>query len=164
MNAPLYQLTGELLAIRNDLMDAGFDDTTIEDTLEGCAEDFDNKAVGCALISRELAANAKMIRDAAAELVERARKIEARSERLEGYLQSNMKTAQRLRIENPFVTIALREGRDESVEVIDVTILPSEFLRIKAEANRAELKKALKLGQEITGARLIVKDRLEIRV
>jgi len=164
MNAPLYQLTGELLAIRNDLMDAGFDDTTIEDTLEGCAEDFDKKAVGCALISRELAANAKMIRDAAAELVERARKIEARSERLEGYLQTNMKTAQRLRIENPFVTIALREGRDESVEVIDLATLPLEFVRMKAEVNKTELKKALKSGKEIEGARLIVKDRLEIRV
>jgi len=164
MNAPLYQLTGELLAIRNDLMDAGFDDTTIEDTLEGCAEECDKKAVGCALISRELAANAKMIRDAAAELVERARKIEARSERLEGYLQTNMKTAQRLRIENPFVTIALREGRDESVEVIDLATLPLEFVRMKAEVNKTELKKALKSGKEIEGARLIVKDRLEIRV
>jgi hypothetical protein len=164
MNAPLYQLTGELLAIRNDLMDAGFDDTTIEDTLEGCAEDFDKKAVGCALISRELGANAKMIRDAAAELVERARKIEARSERLAGYLQTNMKAAQRLRIENPFVTIALREGRDESVEVTDVNALPATLLRIKVEADKAEIKKALKAGEEITGARLIVKDRLEIRV
>lgn len=164
MNAPLYQLTGELLAIRNDLMDAGFDDTTIEDTLEGCAEDFDKKAVGCALISRELGANAKMIRDAAAELVERARKIEARSDRLEDYLQLNMKTAQRLRIENPLVTIALREGRDESVEVIDIATLPIEFVRMKAEANKTELKKALKAGQAIEGARLIVKDRLEIRV
>jgi hypothetical protein len=164
MNAPLYQLTGELLAIRNDLMDAGFDDTTIEDTLEGCAADFDNKAVGCALISRELAANAKMIRDAAAELVDRARKIEARGERLEGYLQHNMKAIQRLRIENPLVTIALREGRDKSVEVIDVDALPAQFLRIKTEANKTDLKKALEAGQEVTGARLIVKDRLEIRV
>jgi hypothetical protein len=164
MNAPLYQLTGELLAIRNDLMDAGFDDTTIEDTLEGCAEDFDNKAVGCALISRELGANAKMIRDAAAELVERARKIEARSERLAGYLQTNMKAAQRLRIENPFVTIALREGRDESVEIEDGVELAARFCRVKHEPNKTAMKVALKAGVEIPGVRLVVKDRLEIRV
>jgi len=164
MNAPLYQLTGELLSIRNDLMDAGFDDATIEDTLEGCAEDFDNKAVGCALISRELAANAKMIRDAAAELVDRARKIEARGERLEGYLQHNMKAAQRLRIENPLVTIALREGRDKSVEVLDVDALPAQFLRVKTEASKSDIKKALEAGQEVAGARLVIKDRLEIRV
>lgn len=164
MNAPLYQLTGELLAIRNDLMDAGFDDTTIEDTLEGCAEDFDKKAVGCALISREIAANAKMMRDAAAEIVERARKWEARAERLEGYLQHNMKSAQRLRIENPLVTIALREGRDKSVEVVDADAVPQQYMRVKTEPNKTEIKKALEAGQEIAGARLIVKDRLEIRV
>jgi hypothetical protein len=164
MTAPLYQLTGELLAIRNDLMDAGFDDTTIEDTLEGCAEDFDKKAVGCALISRELAANAKMIRDAAAELVERARKIEARAENLEGYLQRNMKTAQRLRIENPLVTIALREGRDESVEIENGIEIPERFTRVKYEANKTEMKKALKAGEQIPGVRLVLKDRLEIRV
>lgn len=164
MNAPLYQLTGELLAIRNDLMDAGFDDTTIEDTLEGCAEDFDKKAVGCALISRELDANAKMIRDAAAELVERARKIEARAERLQDYLQLNMKAVQRLRIENPLVTIALREGRDKSVEVLDAELIPQQFMRVKTEPNKTELKKALESGQEIVGARLVIKDRLEIRV
>ena len=164
MNAPLYQLTGELLAIRNDLMDAGFDDTTIEDTLEGCAEDFDKKAVGCALIARELEANAKMIRDAAAELVERARKIEARAENLEGYLQRNMKTAQRLRIENPLVTIALREGRDKSVEVVDAESIPQQFMRVKTEPNKTELKKALEAGQQVAGARLVIKDRLEIRV
>jgi hypothetical protein len=35
---------------------------------------------------------------------------------------------------------------------------------MKAEANKTELKKALKSGKEIEGARLIVKDRLEIRV
>jgi hypothetical protein len=164
VNAPLYQLTGELLAIRNDLMDAGFDDTTIEDTLEGCAEDFDKKAVGCALISRELDANAKMIRDAAAELVERARKIEARAERLQDYLQLNMKAVQRLRIENPLVTIALREGRDKSVEVLDAELIPQQFMRVKTEPNKTELKKALESGQEIVGARLVIKDRLEIRV
>jgi hypothetical protein len=56
-------------------------------------------------------------------------------------------------------------GRDESVEVFDEKQIPSDYMRevpAKYEADKTLIKKAIKDGFEVAGAKLVAKDRLTL--
>lgn len=60
----------------------------------------------------------------------------------------------------------LSPGRDESVDVFDAAQLPPDYLReipAKYEPDKALIKKALKDGFDVPGARIVAKDRLTLK-
>jgi len=58
-------------------------------------------------------------------------------------------------------TFGLR--KTERVEVEDVNSLPEEYKTIKVQANKAEIKKALKSGKEINNAYIVEQFNLKIK-
>ena len=67
------------------------------------------------------------------------------------------------KLELPHSKISYRKS--ESVEVNDVSLLPKEYRKEKIEvsADKAELKKVLKSGKEINGAKLVTNINMQVK-
>ena len=81
------------------------------------------------------------------------------------YLRYNMGLAGINRIDaaDHSFSITLAPGRDESLQVDDDATFPDSLTRIKREPDKAAIKAAIKAGEPIAGARLVLRDRLTIR-
>lgn len=93
---------------------------------------------------------------------------ERRQEWLRRYLQEHMAAAgiSEISDERGVFKATLAVGRDESVEVFDEAQLPDDYLReipAKHEPDKTLIKRAIKDGYEVPGARLVKRDRLTIK-
>ena len=126
------------------------------------------KAQACAAFVLENDAQAEMVELHAKSLLDRVRTARKRSQWLRQYLSSHMAAAGVMSIKSDDGTFSakLEIGRDESVEVFDAAQIPADYMReipAKHELDKTLIKKAIKDGFEVPGAKLIAKDRLTIR-
>ncbi len=126
------------------------------------------KAQGVAAFILENEAQADMVEAHAKALLDRVKTARRRSEWLRQYLRTHMDAAGILSIKADDGTFSakLEKERDESVEVFDADQLPQDYMReipAKSEPDKALIKKALKDGFEVPGAKLAKKDRLTIK-
>lgn len=102
------------------------------------------------------------------EMTARLKAAEKRQEWLRRYLQEHMATTGITEIadERGIFKASLATGRDEAIEIFDEGQLPPDYLReipAKHEPDKALIKKAIKDGFEVPGARLVKRDRLTIK-
>lgn len=126
------------------------------------------KAQAVAAFILENNAQADMVEAHAKALLDRVKAARKRSDWLKQYLTSHMAGCGILSIKSDDGTFSavLTQGRDESVEVFDVAQLPQDYLReipAKYEPDKTLIKRAIKDGYEVPGARLVAKDRLTIK-
>jgi tRNA G18 (ribose-2'-O)-methylase SpoU len=126
------------------------------------------KAQACAAFVLENDAQAEFVELHAKSLLDRVRTARKRSQWLRQYLGSHMAAAGVMSIKSDDGTFSakLEIGRDESVDVWDVAQIPADYMReitAKTEPDKTLIKKAIKDGFEVPGAKLIAKDRLTIR-
>lgn len=127
-----------------------------------------SKAQACAAFVLENDAQADMVEQHAKTLLDRVKTARKRSGWLRQYLSSHMEASGILSIRSDDGTFSakLEIGRDESVDVFDVAQLPADYMReipAKQEADKALIKKALKDGFDVPGARVVAKNRLTIK-
>ncbi len=121
--------------------------------------DRDAKIEQIALGIKNLNAEAAAIKAEKQSLDSRQKAAEKKAESLKNYLSGYLAGA---KFKSPKVAISWRKS--EAVEVDDIHQLPEEFLRYKEpEVNKTDLKAALQLGTEITGARLVQRQNIQIR-
>ena len=126
------------------------------------------KAQACAAFILENDAQANMVEAHAKALLDRVKTARKRSEWLRQYLHSHMQACGVLSIKSDDGTFSavLSPGRDKSVEIFDATQLPPDYLRevpAKYEPDKTLIRKALDDGFEVPGARIVAKDRLQIK-
>ena len=126
------------------------------------------KAVAVTAYLLENEKQADMVEEYAKDLLLRVKAQRKRSEWLRGYLASHMAACGITRIadERGLFSASLSIGRDESVDVFDQAQLPADLLRVipvKYEPDKALIKKAIKSGVDVPGARLVLRDRLSIK-
>ena len=126
------------------------------------------KAQAVAAFILETDAQADMVEQHAKTLLDRVKAARRRSEWLRQYLRTHMAAAGVLSIKADDGTFAakLERERDESVEVFDADQLPADYMReipAKSEPDKGLIKKALKDGFDVPGARLNKKDRLTLK-
>lgn len=82
---------------------------------------------------------------------------------LKTYTVSNLERIDKKKIETEVGILSLR--RSESVNIKDVELLDKRFRRekITVEADKTAIKKAIKEGEEVAGAELVLKNSLQIR-
>jgi Siphovirus Gp157 len=113
-------------------------------------------------------AQADMVEQHAKNLLDRAKTARRRSAWLRQYLAANMAATGVISIKSDDGTFSakLEAGRDESVDVFEQGLLPQDYMReipAKYEPDKTLIKKALKDGFDVPGARLVAKDRLTIK-
>lgn len=126
------------------------------------------KAVAVTAYLLENDKQADMVEEYAKDLLQRVKAQRKRSEWLRGYLASHMAACGITRIadERGLFSASLAIGRDESVDVFDTEQLPDDYLReipAKYEPDKPMIKKAIKSGFDVPGARLVLRDRLSIK-
>ena len=124
------------------------------------------QAVAAFILANE--AEADMVETHAKELINRVKTARKRSDWLKEYLRSHMAACGITEIKSDDGTFKakLELGRDESIDVFDATQLPADYMRevpAKSEPDKTLIKKAMKDGFDVPGARLIKKDRLTIK-
>jgi hypothetical protein len=126
------------------------------------------KAQAVAAFILEDEAQADMVEAHAKALLDRVKTARKRQLWLRQYLQDHMDGAHVLSIKSDDGTFSakLEKERDESVDVFDEKQLPADYMReipAKQEPDKLLIKKAMKDGFDVPGARLVKKDRLTIR-
>lgn len=161
----LYQIAAEYRAAADKLADSSLDSQTIADTLEGMCADVDDKAIAVASVIRNIEAERDAVRAAVVGMVERAKSLDTRADRLREYLRSNLEACDIKRIACPLFAIAIK-ANPPRVLIDDASMLPPSMLTTPEppppQPDKMAIKAALKSGP-VPGARFENSTRLEIR-
>lgn len=156
----LYDLTREYDAVLDAIMsaDAGDDVAGLLSQLDEIDEAWDAKAEGYARFLREVEARAEMAKAEAARLTERKRRLEATAEGLKIRMKTAMKARGLAIAETPIGTWKIGKGR-ESVEIIDASKIPAEYLIHQAPTvSKTAIMAAYKADGEIVPGTEIVRN------
>ena len=163
-NITLYSASAEL---RDLLEQVDVETGELPEGLEQVRELVAGKSRAVAAFILENEAQADMVEAHAKALLQRVKTARKRSEWLREYLRSHMAGCGVLSIKSDDGTfsVKLERERDESVEVFDDKQLPRDYLRetVTIAADKTLIKKAMKDGFDVPGAKLVRKDRLTIR-
>ncbi|MCG9921342.1 siphovirus Gp157 family protein [Streptococcus suis] len=86
------------------------------------------------------------------DLTNSRKEAEARAERFKERVKEAMLLTNQQKVDTGLFKLSLR--KTESVTVFDATKLTDDFLKVKVEPNKTEIKKAIKNGQVVSGAEL----------
>ena len=138
-----------------ELEEMGMDAQTISDTMEGLEGEIAEKSKNVAAYFLNLDSDIEQLKEVEAKIKARRVSKEKHSQRLKDYLRENMIANEICKIECPEFKITIRKAV-ASVEVIDQDSINSEFIKTKVteSVDKAAIKKALKAGMNVTGARL----------
>ena len=148
--AYLYELEG----IYAQLQAMELDDETFNDTLESI--DFEeNFAPSCEWfikMQRNAEAAAERFKTEKDACAKKQKDAESRAKRFKERIKEAMMLTNQQKVDAGLFKLSLR--KTESVTVFDLSNLSDEFLKVKVEPNKAEIKKAIKNGQAVLGAEL----------
>lgn len=162
----LYTLAHEYQEAASKLAELDLPDEVINDTLEGLSGDLEAKATNVAMFIKNLEVSADAIKAAEQTLSQRRKAIEARMQRVHGYLQFNMENCGISKIESPYLTISLQKN-PAAVKIEDETLIPADYMRQPETPPPAPDKKliaqAIKDGYAVPGCKLEQSQRLVIK-
>lgn len=124
-------------------------------------------AVAAYICQREFEAEAMAAR--LKEIDKRIKAQRSRNERLREYLLWNMQRVgmTEIRSEDLLLSVKRFPERDEAVDIFDERQIPAAFVVTPEppapRPDKVAIRKAIKAGEEVPGARLIKRDRLEIK-
>lgn len=138
------------------------EDEQVETVINGLYLDYNDTLEGVACYIKELEEFADGLARRKKVLDERKRQTERRIESLKRYLTTCMTAVGQTTFETVDTRISFR--RSEAVETVD-ELVPSEYKTVKmTEAvDKAKIKMAIKHGQEVPGATLVVRNNIQIR-
>ncbi len=161
----LYNQTGKMLELQKLVDDGEMSQDQIQDTLDGMKLEFNDKASSIVSLSESLQGDVSALDVEIKRLQARKRAIVNNQDRLKEYLRYNMELSGVTNIKSTLFSITLGKPT-VTAEVIDVDFLPDEFVstEVVIKADKKAILKALKDGQDITGAVLSTgKSRLLIK-
>lgn len=165
----LYEIANDYLTLVAALENEEIDAEALEDTLEAIQGEIEIKADNIACVLKTLLAEVEAFKAEEARLAERRRKKEKAYDRLKDYLSRELLRAGIGKVETVRNAISFRKS--EAVELADEAAFMDWALKNrddfitygKPSVNKTELKKALKAGDEIEGAELVVKQNIQLR-
>ena len=153
--ASLYDIDNAILA----LIDPDTGEITDFEAFEQLQLDREQKLENAALLIKNCEADIAAYK---AEQAEFDKKIERTKRTLESVKRFLSQALNGEKFKTSKVSCSWRNT--PSVEIEDVTLIPEEFLRTKApEPNKEAIKKALKAGFEVCGAKLVTKQSMSVK-
>lgn len=163
----LYEIAS---AYRNALValdDESLEPDVIRDTLDSLTGALEHKAEAVAAYVLNLEAEAEAVAAAEARLKARRQSLEKRAAWLRDYLKTNMEAVGVTEIAAADRTFRVRIRLNPEAVELDGSLpeLPAAYIREKVirEPDKAAILAALKAGEEVPGARLVRRTRLEIK-
>lgn len=164
----LYEISTSYLVMAQELAELDLDEQTLLDTLEGEVGPVEDKARAVAAVILNLQAEADLVKVTADKIMRRAKALQARADKLHYYLLINMQRTGITEIKalDGSFKAKLYLERDSSVEVFDPVLIPITFMRVipeRIEPDKVLIRKAIEDGYDVSGAKIVKKDRLEIK-
>jgi len=139
MKQSLYELTNEVLAVK-DMFEADFiDEETLHDTLEGLDGSLEKKSEGLLAYVANLKAEEQAIGDEIKRLQKRKKEKANHQQRLRDYLRDNMMRGGIQKITCPLFQITLCEPRDV-VAILDLEQVPDVYTTATIKPDKALIK------------------------
>lgn len=159
----LYEISERIRQVIEDgfSLDEETGEVFDEESLDSLRMDMVEKLEGVALYTKGLDAEAKAIREEEKALAARRRAKEGRAESLRGYMSRVMSDNKMSDMETARCRLSFR--RSERVEVDDPMSIPVQYRKTVVEPDKAAIRKALKDGVTIAGARLVERENLQVR-
>lgn len=160
----LYEIKEDILR----LAEMDLDEQTMQDTLEGLQYELEEKADNIASLIKQLEAEKAAIGKEVDALMVRMTQKQVKADNLKRYLFNTFKALNVDKIETPRNVLQVKLN-PESVELDDVffswakTQAPHLLTFPEPKPNKTLIKEAIKHGQDIVGASLIVKERLVVK-
>ena len=165
MNLTLYQVSDDLAA----LIDSAIDPDTGEmlPAFEECRSLFESKAGQVAAYILNTDATASAVQDHIKAMERKAKALATRSQHLRDYLMTHMVRTgiKEIKSSDGTFSVKLFEGRDESVEIDPGVEWPAELCvpQKPPAPSKTLIKAAILAGEAVAGARIVRKDRLQIK-
>lgn len=159
----LYEIEQGLRALIEGTLEKIVDMETGEvftvDNLENLQLVKEEKLEGCAVVYKELKADAEALANEIKTLQERKNRILKKQEWLADYMAVALNGE---KLKTPKCTISYRKS--ESVELTgNIEEVPSEYCKTKVELDKTAVKKAIKEGIEVPGCSLIAKMNMQVK-
>ena len=123
--------------------------------------DLPEKLADCGKYVKNATADSEALKAEIERLTARKRAIDNRAEWLKASMLSVMQEHNIERIDDLVMPLRLQNSPD-SVVIKDLDLIPEEYTKVKIEANKTAIAKALKAGAVIDGAVLETKQHLRI--
>tara|TARA_R110000850_G_scaffold269444_1_gene401625 strand:- start:317 stop:799 length:483 start_codon:yes stop_codon:yes gene_type:complete len=148
----LYKMTSDIKKL-HDMDD--LDPDTLADTLDGMLVEFEEKGIAIMALSANWQADINAVSSEIERLTNIKKSMTAKTDKLKDYLRFNMEHSGVSKISSELFTASLRKPSD-IVSIVDMDMLPDEFVSIKTsiQADKVAIKKALKEGVDVPGAKL----------
>ncbi|KQB92140.1 hypothetical protein GEPA3_2920 [Geobacillus sp. PA-3] len=156
----LYELAANYAELLN--MAEEMESEALVDTLEAIRDEIELKAENIAKLIRNLEADAKAIREEEKRLNEKRTAIENKVKRLKSYLVEQLEHAGIQKIKRPTITVYIQDN-PPSVNVVDMSVIPAEFLKQKVEVDKKSILERIKSGEQIPGVELKQEKGVRIR-
>lgn len=150
----LYELSTQYKQLVDMLEQAQDNIETLEaihDTLDAITDNIEIKADNIAKVMQQLKAEKEMIDAESKRLADRAAKLQKQHDQLKAYLFENMSVIGADKIKTALFSFTIRNNHP-SVNVIDESLIPQEFIKITPSIDKKSILEQLKNGQEVAGA------------
>ena len=154
MSENLYELTNEFKELES--MDFDKDSQVYIDTLDGIKQSIQSKGNNICLVLANLKSNTVALDNEIKRLqaVKRARQNNIDS--LRSWLSYNMENSGIDKISSDLFTITLSKAPKDSLVIIeDDGLIPIDYKEVKYTVNKTAVKRALKDGFSVKGAKLV---------
>lgn len=142
--------------------DGDITDFPLASEMETLQIDRNRKLLSLACLVKDIEAEADALKVEAAAITDRARVKSNAASRIKGVIASYLETGEKLADNRA----ALSWRKSEAVELdVEPGTLPAPYRREKLiiEADKTQIKDALKKGEVVEGARLVTKQNLQIK-
>lgn len=168
-NISLYELSSEVERLLSS--DDAFDPDTgeLSEALVAALDATKGKAINVAAFILNMREGIDAMGAHIARINDRREIAVQRMAKLSEYLRDNMKRTgiHEVKADDGTFTAKLYIERDASVDIFDEKQIPQEYMTKpkppKPAPSKTEIRKALDAGKDVPGARVVKKDRLELR-
>ncbi len=146
-----------------DVMNLDVDEETLKMALDAVQVDIKEKANNIGYVLRTLEAEEKAY-DAEIDRFKALKdSAKAKAESIKKYLAETLQDMEIPKLSTEHFKFSFRKS--ESVDVLDPELIPDDYKTTKTEIriSKTDIKKAIKNGESVVGARLITRQNLQIK-
>ncbi len=160
---PLYEITSDYIDLDNKLREQDEINEELMQQLDSVNDSMQNKVINIGALIKNMEAEAQSISSAVELMKTRQQRLNNKAQYLKDYLKYNMEVWQVNEVKSPYFDIKVKTN-PPSVLVEKEELVPREYFKenVTYILDKIKLSFALKNNEEIPGASLIRKTRLEI--
>lgn len=157
----LYEITERFRNLEELVGNEEIPQDVVLTALAEVEEEFEVKADNLVKIIRNIEAECEAYKVEEERLANKRRVAAKKIDNLKDYLKSNMILLDKKKIKTPLFNLNV-QNNPQSVELIDETLIPEDYIVMKREVVKKPILEALKQGMEVPGA--VIRQTQSLRI